>query len=55
MREVIASSWDDLNAYLWERSFDSASSKWWPYTAFRGLVPLLRNSCTSQAVKGLPA
>jgi hypothetical protein len=55
MCEVIANSWDDLNAYLWERSFDSASSKWRPYTAFRGLVPLPRNSYTPQAVKGLPA
>jgi hypothetical protein len=37
MREVRANSWDDLNAYLWEHSFDKTSGRWRTYTAFRGL------------------
>jgi hypothetical protein len=38
MREVTANSWEELNAYLWEKSKEAAIDKWRPYTAFRGLA-----------------
>lgn len=47
MREETASTWEELNALLWEKSFDSVSRKWRPYTAFRGLAKRHGNLKTS--------
>ncbi len=46
MREVTANSWDELNGYLWERSYDETSGKWRTYTAFRGLSQRYGNMLT---------
>lgn len=47
MREVTANNWNELNQYLWEKSYDAASEKWRPYTAFRGLAKRHGNLLTT--------
>lgn len=47
MREEVAQTWEELNKYLWDKSFDSVSGKWRPYIAFRGLARRHGNLRTS--------